>query len=50
MLIYKGKRTFEKSVSFLYERDGKPITIKLKKDIPNDIMLAKVKDDNICLV
>ncbi|MEK0288771.1 type I-B CRISPR-associated protein Cas5b [Caldifermentibacillus hisashii] len=50
MLFYKGKRTFEKSVSFLYERDGKSITIKLKKDLPNDIMLAKVKDDNICLV
>lgn len=50
MLVYKGKRTFEKSISFLYERDGKPITLKLKKDIPQDIMLAKAKDDNICLV
>ncbi|MDE8563700.1 type I-B CRISPR-associated protein Cas5b [Anoxybacillus rupiensis] len=50
MLEYKGRRIFEKSVSFLYERDGKPITIKLRKNISDDFTLVKVKDDAVCLV
>ncbi|WAA09833.1 CRISPR-associated protein Cas5 [Fervidibacillus albus] len=50
MLEYKGKRIFEKSISFLYERDGNSITFQRKKDIEGEILLTKVKGDVICLV
>ncbi|WAA11989.1 CRISPR-associated protein Cas5 [Fervidibacillus halotolerans] len=50
MLEYKGKRIFEKSISFLYERDGNSITFRRKKDVEGDVLLTRVKGDVICLV
>ncbi len=50
MLQYKGNRIFEKSVSFLYEKDGKPVKVKLKEKWPDNMKIVKVKDDYICLV
>lgn len=47
---YKGNRTFEKSVDFLYERDGKAITFIPKMDNLLDLKLAKFGEDLICLV
>ncbi len=47
---YKGNRTFEKSVDFLYEKDGKPISIISKKEQLLDIKLAKFGEDLVCLI
>lgn len=50
---YKGQRTFEKSVDFLYEKDGKPIAFIPKGnegDFPLDLRLARFGEDWVCLV
>jgi CRISPR-associated protein Cas5h len=47
---YKGNRTFEKSVDFIYEKDGKPISFKPKKDEVLDVRLAEFGGNMICLV
>lgn len=49
---YRGERTFEKSIDFLYEREGKPITIAVKQDkekIADDIYFVRVEEQVICL-
>ncbi len=50
---YKGQRTFEKSVDFLYEKDGKPIAFIPKSDgldSPLDLRVAQFGEDLVCLV
>lgn len=50
---YKGGRTFEKSVDFLYEKDGKPISFIPKTDKTDmllDLKLAKFEEDWACLI
>lgn len=47
---YKGNRTFEKSIDFLYEKDGKTISFIPKMDTLLDLKLAKFGEDLICLV
>lgn len=47
---YKGNRTFEKSLDFLYEKDGKTISFIPKMDNLLDLKLAKFGEDLICLV
>lgn len=47
---YKGQRTFEKSVDFLYEKDGKPIAFIPKMDLPSGLKLAMFGEDFVCLV
>lgn len=46
---YKGNRTFEQSLSFLYERDGKDIEFNLNKE-ENEECLAKIGDEYVCLI
>ncbi|MCR6544712.1 CRISPR-associated protein Cas5 [Dehalobacterium formicoaceticum] len=53
MYKYKGRRTFEKSIDFLYEKDGKSIAFIPKKcedDSPLDLSLAHFGEDLICLI
>jgi CRISPR-associated protein, Cas5h family len=50
MLQYKGNRVFEKSISFLYEKDGKPIRFRRKDTINEDIKMIRVKENIVCLV
>ena len=47
---YKGNRTFEKSIDFLYEKEGKPISIIPKEEPLLDLQLAKFGEDLVCLV
>ncbi len=50
---YKGQRTFEKSVDFLYEKDGKPIAFIPKNDGPDSplaLRVAQFGEDLVCLV
>ncbi|QDR78930.1 CRISPR-associated protein Cas5 [Sporomusa termitida] len=47
---YKGGRTFEKSVDFLYEKDGKSITFIPRADASPELMLAKFGEEFICLI
>jgi len=47
---YKGNRTFEKSIDFLYEKDGKPISIIPKKEPLLDLELAKFGEYLVCLI
>lgn len=52
MYQYKGSRTFEKSVDFLYEKDGKPIAFipKSEKIETLDLKLARFGEVLVCLV
>lgn len=50
MLNYKGNRIFEKSISFLYEKDGKPIRFKRKEMFNENIQVVNVKENIVCLV
>ncbi|MCG9969928.1 CRISPR-associated protein Cas5 [Pelotomaculum terephthalicicum JT] len=47
---YKKNRTFEKSIDFLYEKDGKPISIIPKEEPLLDLVLAKFGRDIVCLI
>lgn len=47
---YKGCRTFEKSVDFLYEKDGKAISFIPRMDSLLNFKLARFGEDFICLV
>ncbi|MHB1652782.1 MAG: CRISPR-associated protein Cas5 [Desulfitobacteriaceae bacterium] len=47
---YKGNRTFEKSIDFLYEKDGKAISFIPKLDTLLDLKLAMFGENLICLV
>ena len=46
---YKGGRRFEKSVDFLYEKDGKPISFVPKAE-PTDFQMAVFGEETVCLV
>jgi len=47
---YIGNRSFEKSIDFLYEKNGKPISIIPKEEPLLDIALAHFGDKLICLI
>lgn len=47
---YLGNRTFQKSIDFLYEKDGKSITFIPERDTFLDFSLAKFGEDFVCLV
>jgi len=47
---YLGERKFEKSVSFIYEKDGRPIKFRLKKNNDEGCFIARIGDKQICLV
>lgn len=50
MLKYKGNRTFEKSVDFIYERSGKSIAFELASDkLSPDIQVVQLEEDIVCL-
>lgn len=50
MLNYKGNRTFEKSIDFIYERSGKPITFELASDVlSSDIQVVQLEEEIVCL-
>lgn len=48
--LYKGQRTFEKSVDFIYEKDGKPVVFRPKIGLSEDFKVAVFGEDHICLV
>jgi len=48
---YLGNRTFERSVDYLYERSGRPIRFRPKRDIAEeDGLLCRFGEDIVCLV
>jgi len=48
---YLGMRTFERSVDYLYERMGRPIKFRPKKDISEeDGMICRFREEIVCLV
>lgn len=48
---YLGNRTFERSVDFLFERSGRPIRFRPRRDIAEeDGMLCRFGEDVVCLV
>ncbi|MEK4126143.1 MULTISPECIES: CRISPR-associated protein Cas5 [Anoxybacillus] len=48
---YQGKRTFSHSLSFLYEKNGKPMTIQVKKDYKEDgFSLISHLGGYVCLI
>jgi CRISPR-associated protein Cas5h len=50
MHVYKGKRTFEKSIDFIYERDGKSISfIPVKDHAFDDIDIVLLGEETVCL-
>ncbi|NLK64420.1 MAG: type I-B CRISPR-associated protein Cas5 [Tissierellia bacterium] len=50
MKEYLGGRRFEKSISFIYEKDGRSIKFRLKKDDSEGCLVARIGDKHICLV
>lgn len=49
MKHYLGNRTFEKSVSFLYEKEGRRIRFRRKTDVSEDL-IVKIGGESVCLV
>lgn len=49
MRDYKGSRTFDKSIDFIFEQSGKRLFIK-PKPAPEDYKMADIEGDLICLV
>ena len=47
---YLGGRRFEKSISFIYEKDGHPIKFRLKKNDYEGCFVAQIGEKQICLV
>jgi len=48
---YLGGRTFERSVDYLYERMGRPIRFKPKRNIDEeDGLIGRFKEEFVCLV
>ncbi|MBO8165038.1 MAG: CRISPR-associated protein Cas5 [Brevibacillus sp.] len=48
---YLGDRTFEKSVDFIYERQGKPMSVRLADDfLSSDVQIVRLGDEYVCLV
>ena len=50
MYSYKGGRTFEKSIDFIYEREGKSIAFIPKSEDLLGIEIARFGDEFICLI
>lgn len=50
MKEYLGDRTFEKSISFIYEKDGHPVTFRMKPDHDPSVRVANVGGTYVCLV
>lgn len=50
MKDYLGKRRFEKSISYIYEKDSKPIKFKLKPDNDEGCMAVNIGGMSICLI
>lgn len=50
MKEYLGNRRFEKSVSFIYEKDGQPITFRKKNDEQEESRIVQVGEIPVCLV
>ena len=47
---YLGERRFEKSISFIYEKDGRSIKFRLKKNDDEECLVARIREKQICLV
>lgn len=47
---YLGERRFEKSISFIYEKDGRSIKFRLKKNDDEECLVARIGEKQICLV
>lgn len=47
---YLGNRTFEKSVSFIYENSGRSITFRPKKEEEINHPLVNIGGESVCLV
>lgn len=47
---YKGARTFEKSIDFIYEKNGKTISFIPKQELPWELEIARFGDDLVCLI
>jgi CRISPR-associated protein Cas5h len=47
---YKGERTFEKSIDFIYEKNGKTISFVPKRKLPWELEIARFGDDLVCLI
>jgi CRISPR-associated protein Cas5h len=50
LYMYKGERTFEKSIDFIYEKDGKTISFVPKQEFPWGLEIARFGDDLVCLI
>lgn len=50
MYEYKGERIFEKSIDFIYEKNGKPISFVPAQNALLDVKIAKFGEDLICLL
>jgi len=50
MKDYLGERRFERSISFIYEKDGRSIKFRLKKNDDEECLVARIGDKQICLV
>lgn len=53
LYAYKGRRTFEKSVNFLYEKDGKSISFIPRVDHEDSLLelkLAQFGEEWVCLI
>lgn len=50
MKDYLGNRTFEKSISYIYEKDGNPITFRQKSDAEGNLGVFSVGGEAVCLV
>ncbi|WP_046721608.1 CRISPR-associated protein Cas5 [Heyndrickxia coagulans] len=50
MQVYKGGREFEKSIDFVYERNGKTIQFLLdKRQISDELQIVQIGDETVCL-
>lgn len=50
MKDYLGARRFEKSISFIYEKDGHSIKFRMKKNDNEECLVVRIGDKQICLV
>lgn len=50
MKEYAGNRTFNASIDFLYEQNGKKLKITPKRNIDSEISLFELEGDLLCLV
>lgn len=50
MKDYVGKRTFSKSIDFLYEQNGKKIKIQPRQKIDPELSVYELEGDLICLI